>query len=417
MTKLVHKFISDFNAEADEDKRMRILAEFVNIYYDADMPAVNDLLQKELERSVNKKDVNAEALVRFMLAYSAMESADFVRGQSEMKKVMDMFHLVTNHSVRAQVLNFLAFMHSHQGNFDKAFSTCYDCIREAELSNDKRNSYWGIYTLAVLHFDLKDFENAEKCYRDAAEKFRAGGNEYGQARSENGLSSIYIQQEKYAEAREILERTLKFYTSIEVTSGQSRSLNDLGLVYRKTGEIEKALQCLKESLQIRKETKHFQGIATSLNEISELLLGQKKYEEAKKYLEEAKAACEKVQNKSKLFRTHFLFSQLYRAINEPWKALDHYVEYDKIKSEVQGEVANNKIKELQTKMATEKSEKETEIHRLKNVELKEAYEEIEIKQKEIIDSINYAKRIQRSLLPNEKYIEKNLKRLKKSNDV
>ena len=39
---------------------------------------------------------------------------------------------------------------------------------------------------------------------------------------------------------------------------------------------------------------------------------------------------------------------------------------------------------------------------------------LEEKQKEILDSIQYAKRIQQSLLPTEKYIERNLNRLKKS---
>ena len=38
---------------------------------------------------------------------------------------------------------------------------------------------------------------------------------------------------------------------------------------------------------------------------------------------------------------------------------------------------------------------------------------VEMKQKEIVDSIYYARTIQRSLLPTEKYIENSLKRLKK----
>ena len=38
---------------------------------------------------------------------------------------------------------------------------------------------------------------------------------------------------------------------------------------------------------------------------------------------------------------------------------------------------------------------------------------VEEHQKEIIDSITYARRIQRSLLPTEKYIEKNMNRLRK----
>jgi hypothetical protein len=38
---------------------------------------------------------------------------------------------------------------------------------------------------------------------------------------------------------------------------------------------------------------------------------------------------------------------------------------------------------------------------------------VEEHQKEIIDSINYASRIQKALMPNEKFIDKNIKRIKK----
>lgn len=46
-------------------------------------------------------------------------------------------------------------------------------------------------------------------------------------------------------------------------------------------------------------------------------------------------------------------------------------------------------------------------------QLKLSHMQLEEKQKEIIDSINYAKRIQQSHMPTEKYIETTLKRLKK----
>ena len=50
-----------------------------------------------------------------------------------------------------------------------------------------------------------------------------------------------------------------------------------------------------------------------------------------------------------------------------------------------------------------------------NVLISEQKQLIEEKQKDIIDSINYAKRIQQSQLPTEKYINKNLKRMQKIN--
>jgi tetratricopeptide (TPR) repeat protein len=60
----------------------------------------------------------------------------------------------------------------------------------------------------------------------------------------------------------------------------------------------------------------------------------------------------------------------------------------------------------------------------KNIEIMRHRDEIQLqkdivdeKQKEIVDSINYAKRIQHSLLPTEKYIERNIDELKDKNGV
>ena len=50
-----------------------------------------------------------------------------------------------------------------------------------------------------------------------------------------------------------------------------------------------------------------------------------------------------------------------------------------------------------------------------NLIISEQKKLVEEKQKDILDSIHYAKRIQQSLLPTEKYIQHSLKRLKKKN--
>ena len=59
--------------------------------------------------------------------------------------------------------------------------------------------------------------------------------------------------------------------------------------------------------------------------------------------------------------------------------------------------------------------KNLQTNKKKNKIISHQKQLVEEKQKEIIDSIRYAKRIQHSLLPTEKYIEKSLNRLK--NDI
>jgi len=64
------------------------------------------------------------------------------------------------------------------------------------------------------------------------------------------------------------------------------------------------------------------------------------------------------------------------------------------------------------KRANEKFEENILSRKKETEEQKHLVEE---KQKEILDSIHYAKRIQSALLANDKYIDKNIKRLKSKN--
>lgn len=412
MNRFAEKFVEQISSEKDMEKRMLLLTDYVNLYFDSNYDDVNLFLRKELKLFQDLKDINGEALIRFMLSYSFFERGETQEGEKEFNKVMELYPNVKDALVRSQILNFLAFTNSHQGNFDKAIAYSYECIAEGEKSGKEVAALWGYYSLAVFHYDFKDYSNSEKYFTHALNGFIKNEYSYGAARSETGLASLYIQTGELDKAEKLLLKALAYYKELDVSSGQSRALNDLGIIAKRKNQNQKAIEYYKQALHIREETKHLQGVATTLNEIAELFLEEKKHIEAEKYLNQAKEVCEKINNKSKLYRTHLMFSQLYRNIDKPLKALEHYELYDKLKTEIIGETANNKIKELQTRMATEKSEKEAEIERLKNVELKKAYDLIEEKQKEILDSIRYAKRIQQSLLPTEKYIDKTLKRLK-----
>jgi serine phosphatase RsbU (regulator of sigma subunit) len=59
-------------------------------------------------------------------------------------------------------------------------------------------------------------------------------------------------------------------------------------------------------------------------------------------------------------------------------------------------------------LAAEAEQKEKEVYKLRNVELKSAYDQIEEKNREIMDSIEYAKRIQTAILPPDRIMKENL---------
>ena len=83
---------------------------------------------------------------------------------------------------------------------------------------------------------------------------------------------------------------------------------------------------------------------------------------------------------------------------------------DKIKQAlIEALHAQDKLINQLDKMVKEKTIEITE----QKDEIEKQHFELREKQKEILDSIHYAKRIQNSLMPNDKYIDRNLKQLKK----
>jgi len=392
-------FKKAFSSEEYPENKIQLLLDFIDYYNYSHFEQISGIMDEALISFTESGFFAGQALIRVMFAYVSFEKGNSDDVHKELTIVQAIFDQISMPEVKAQILNFQAFLHSHQGDFEKAFEFCYASMNESEMASNKKLKYWGNYTLGVFYYDLKDFANAEKAFRQGLQGFLKHQNLYGAARCETGLSSLYIETHKYDEAEKLVKHSLAYYSKVEENPGKARSLNDLGVIFRKKGQLSEALAYFEQSLALRRKINHSQGIATSLNEISEVLIGLKEFSNAEKCLMESLEICEKIRNRSKLYRAHFLFSQLYRQTDQPWKALEHYDLFEQIKSDVVGETANNKIQELQSRMQTERSEKEKEIERLKNVELKKAYAVIEDKNKSITDSINYALKIQTSILP------------------
>jgi serine phosphatase RsbU (regulator of sigma subunit) len=217
-----------------------------------------------------------------------------------------------------------------------------------------------------------------------------------------------MRQKKNDEAEILLLKSLDVFEKLEVSSGSSRVNNDLGELYKKKGDKELSMKYLRRAVEIRRETEHWQGLATSLIELGDLMLETNNEQEAINFLNEAIEICTKINNRFKLSRANQLMYQLYRKKKEADKAIIYLEEYHRLKDEVSNAESANKIKAMEKKAATEKAEKEAEIERIRNVEMKLAFDIIEEKNKEILDSINYAKRIQYTLLASDEVLKKYL---------
>jgi tetratricopeptide (TPR) repeat protein len=293
--------------------------------------------------------------------------------------------------------------------------------------------------------------------------------------SYNNIGNVYHKQNNYEGALKNYFTSLQIRETIGDLNGIATSNNNIASVCAFQGNYTEALKNYFAALKIREEIGDKHGIASCLISLGSVNTKLNKLDDAQSYLKKGLALSKEIGSKDWIrdvyldlaildstrgdfkgaYDNHKLYI-LYRddIDNEETKkkTIQSQMTYDFEKKEAVADAEHKKELENQEAIAKEKNRKQKLIitfviaglflvlifagfifrslritrkqkdiiEQQKNLveEQKEVVEQqkliVEEHQKDIIDSIRYARRIQRSLLPTEKYIDKNLNRLNRS---
>jgi tetratricopeptide (TPR) repeat protein len=243
------------------------------------------------------------------------------------------------------------------------------------------------------------------------------------------LSNLLNDQKKFSEALKYAEKALEIYKSLDDQYEIAISLIDIGSVYLAQSKYKEGIPYFESSLKIALENDFEELQRYNYSNLRQAFEKTGNYKEAYVNLYKEKALHDSVFNKENL-----------RQINEM------QVKYETEKKDaenalllVKNELSDKAIKnqkniiifsvaglvlalvfaffifrglkkQKHANLIISQQKKDVED---KNILIHRQHELLEDKQKEIVDSINYAKRIQGAHLPTDKYINRSLGRLKK----
>jgi tetratricopeptide (TPR) repeat protein len=237
---------------------------------------------------------------------------------------------------------------------------------------------------------------------------------------------------------------------------QADSLMNKGASYKDVKEMyAKAREFFIQSLKLDDEEGNQLGAAMNYSNLGQVYLTQKNYPEAEKYLKRSLAIDSAIGSLQQIKYLHEGLSELYLQMGDYKRSLEHYKAFSAAKDSIFDEEKHKELTrhemnyEFEKKEASMKAEEDKRtlladadkkkqnivillislvaiavaviavivarslrVTRKQKMIIEQQKEIVEEKQREVIDSIKYAKRIQQSLLPTEKYIDKSLERLK-----
>ena len=255
----------------------------------------------------------------------------------------------------------------------------------------------------------------------------------------NDIGIIYTKLKKFDYATKNYLSALKIQERIGNKREMAAIYSNLSLVYDKMRKPGIAIQSLEKAIKISKEIGDKEYLSVVYCKLGEHYINSKKYDEAAANFKKALKFAKEIGYHNTIQEAYGNFIVLYEKQNDFRNAFEYAQLSSALKDTIYNESKNRQAIEMSTKYESEKKElminslekdKEREkkfrtylilfmvliavfafvlfrgnIQKRKaNLALSFAYEEIELKNKDITDSINYAKRIQRAMLPYRKDI-------------
>ena len=305
-----------------------------------------------------------------------------------------------------RALNYLGNVYDTYGQYDKGLEACQRGLKIGQSIGNQEGLADILSTTGTIYFRIADYDHALESYQKSMHIREAIPDLKAVASSLNMIARTYTAKGDFKNGLDYYWKSINLREELKEMGALPWSYLGLASLYEKQQDPEKALFYYQhcQTLNTGDKDKRLAlycllGFANHALAMSDPARGIEK-------LEKAKQIADALQAKPLLYEIHSLFSALYEQQGNAKEALNHFRAFHALKEEVLNAESGNRLKNQQIAFAVERSEQEAEIHRLKNVELKSAYDSIEEKNKDITASINYAQRIQQAILPRPGVLQK-----------
>lgn len=304
------------------------------------------------------------------------------------------------------VNNAIAKVHANLGDYSKALAFLYDSLKVLEEYEDKIAEANTLNSMSVLYQRLGNFEKAESCARHCLELAGEIGERRVLGVARVNLGNAFGMTKNWQRALDQWEIALAIFESMNEAELQSSVLGNLGIANINLREFDRAEEHLLRCLAFKRQTGNRYDIVRSMQNLATLYSTMERFDKALECCREGLEISEQLDAKSLSFQLWREMAIAYKGKGDFENALSSFEKYHDLEKEIFTEEMRLKTDALQLRFAMEKTEKEKEIYRLKNIDLAEANlqitqqkEEIEEKSRDITASIRYAQRIQEALLP------------------
>ncbi len=394
------------------------------------------------------------------IAFGLNNIGAIYNSQGDVPKALDYWHKslrireeLEDKNGTALSLSNIGAIYNSQGDITKALEYFNKSLKIQQEIGDKEGRAYSLNNMGMIYRNQGDTSMAFEHFNKSLRIYEEIGNNKGKALSLNNIGLIYFSQGDIPKALEYFNKSLNIKQQLGDKNGMAASLSNIGDSEMRQGKLGSAQKHLEKALALAQEVGSVKWTKNASKHLSSLYKKQGKYSDALKMYElhiTIRDSMESIKNQKAVIRQEYKYQYEKQAATDSVKN----AEDQKVKdAEILAQKAvndRNEIKlkqgELERKRQNQRTwflggilalavlfaififnrfrvtkkqrdiidaqksvvESQKAVVEEQKAKVDEAYEQLEEKNTEILDSINYAKRIQSAILPPDKLVKEYL---------
>ncbi|MBA3665799.1 MAG: tetratricopeptide repeat protein [Bacteroidetes bacterium] len=395
-----------------------------------------------------------------MCGVVADASGDYEKALEDFETALQIHTEIVNVKGLGAVYNNMGNLFDVQGNYVEATKYHLLSLKNCEKTRNKKGVARSYNSLASIAYSMGNMKSALEYNEKSIKICEELGDKKNLSYSYNNLANVYAEEKKFSQALKYYTLSLNLNKEGNRKKGVAICHTGIGNLYLNAGKCEEALKHHFASLEIKEEINDKPGIAVAYLNIGSSYRCLKKYGEAEAYCKKSIKMASEMGLRDCLSNANNILSVIYENTGKYSAALDAFKLYISQKDSLLNEENTEKTTRMEMNYEFDKKVMATKILQVKKeavarsesnrqkiiiwsicavllltvvfalyvyrnyLEKEKAHqairmqkEVIEEKQKEILDSIKYAKRIQTALLTNEKYIDRNIREMQNRSKI
>lgn len=450
-------------ASHDTDK-INVLGRIVESCNDeAVWPLYNKLMEKFTREQLSKKtnSKSEQNFYRSKLA-DAINNFGFLKinegevdgALADFSKSFEIQKEAYNKRGMAHSLSNMGYVYKNKGDILKALDSYDQALKYSEEAGDKKGVANLHNNIGLLYKTQGETEKALENYLRSLSLWKSLNNTAGMSAALNNLAFIYSLKGDMNTALSYYRQSLQYDAENGDNLGYANSLNNIGLIYEKTGRSDSAVYFYTTSLGIFEQIKSKKGLSEVLTNLAKVFYDKGEMAKSEEYCLRALAIARELGYPVLISDAASLMYDIYKVKKEWKKATEMQDLFSMMKDSILNNETQKAVMRQQLRYQFEKKEAIASMERQKQqivvqeekkrqriltgsiafglflmiifagfiynryriskrqqdiiarqkqqVDL--AYDQLSEKNREIIDSIHYAKRIQTALLKEQDHV-------------